>query len=98
MNIIRMVKKKNNKQNKNKKIKLSPILKVIKFLFDNILNDRSSWIDIILLILIFEITQNKIFVSDLIFFLICFKAFLIFAGGIYVCFFKGFVNSVRDKL
>lgn len=91
-------KKKNNKQNKNKKIKLSPILKVIKFLLDNILNDRSSWIDIILLILIFEITQNKIFVSDLIFFLICFKAFLIFAGGIYVCFFKGFVNSVRDKL
>ena len=91
-------KKIKHKRNKNKRIKLSPILKVIKFLFDNILNDRSSWIDIILLVLTYEIMQDKIIASDIILFLICFKASIIFAGGIYICFFKNFVNSVRDKL
>ena len=91
-------KKINRKKNRNKIMKFSPILRIFKYLFDNILNDRSSWIDIILLVLVFEIIHNKIFASDVLFFLICFKTSLIFLGGIYICLFKGFVNSVRDKL
>lgn len=102
MFIMYEVYKGNIKRKKNGKkqslIKINNTLLIIKKIIQNILNDRSHWVDTILLITTVEIYSNKFFFTELIYYLIIIINTLIFLGGFYLCFFKNFVSSILNAL
>ena len=92
------IKKLKKKKNFKKELSISSNLVLIKKFVQNFLGERSYWIDTILLLLLIEIYYQKIIVLNYVFFLICIRSALIFLGGLYLCFFKNFVISVKESL
>ena len=71
-----------------KKVKINSLLTILKKIIQNTFNDRSYWVDIILLVIIFEWYYDRVILAEYIFYIIILKNFLIFVGGFYLCFFK----------
>lgn len=81
-----------------KKVKINSLLTILKKIIQNTFNDRSYWVDIILLVIIFELYYDRVILAEYIFYIIILKNFLIFVGGFYLCFFKNFISSIINSV
>ena len=86
------------KKKLNKSIKVNKILNFLKNIVQNILNDRSHWIDTVLLVIVIEIYYGRVILTEYIFYIIIFNNLLLFLGGFYLCFFKNFISSIINSV
>ena len=86
------------KKKLNKSIKVNNILSIFKNIIQNILNDRSHWIDTVLLVFVIEIYYGRVILTEYIFYIIIFNNLLLFLGGFYLCFFKNFISSIINSV
>ena len=92
-------KKKNKKIKKSKKSQnVSSILFLLKNFFQGFLDNRARTIDAIGLIILIELTYDKVILSDLIYYLIIIKSLIVFAGGFYLIAFKGLIEKINFVL
>jgi len=96
----KFIKKKKTKEKKGaiKDNKLSKNLILLKKFFQSFLDDRSRTIDTIGLIILIELTYDKIILTNFIYYLILVKTSVIFAGGFYLIFFKGLITKISSRL
>ena len=90
-------------KNKKKKIikknqSIPVILVILKNFFQNFLDDRGRTVDLIGLIILIELSYDKIILTNYIYYLILFKLIAIFIGGFYLVYYKEFVKDVILKL
>ena len=92
-------------KNKNKKIKIikksgkvPSILILLKNFFQNFLDDRARTVDSIALIILIELTYDKIILTNFIYYFIIFKLIVIFLGGFYLVYFKKFLEKLIFKI
>lgn len=92
--------KKNKKKIKvdKKDRNLSKKLIYLKNFFQSFLDDRARTVDTIGLIILIELTYDKIILMNFIYYLFLVKALAIFAGGFYLVFFKGFAEKINSSL
>ena len=86
------------KKKYNKPTKVNNILNIFKNIVQNILNDRSYWIDTVLFVIIIEIYYSRVILIEYIFYIIIFNNLLLFLGGFYLCFFKNFISSIINSV
>ena len=86
------------KKNSNKLAKVNKILNIFKSIVQNVFNDRSYWIDTILLVILIELYLGRVILVEYIFYIIILNNFLIFLGGFYLCFFKNFISSIINSV
>ena len=92
-------KKTNKKNNLNKKEEnLSKSFIYLKNFFQTFLDSRSRTVDTIGLIILFELYYDKIILTNFVYYLMLVKIVAIFAGGIYVSFYKNFAKKLIDSL
>ena len=90
---------KNNKKNNIKKKQNIPgILITLKNFSQSFLDERARTVDSIGLIILIELSYDKIILTNYIYYLIVFKLIAIFLGGFYLVYYKEFVNNVILKL
>ena len=92
-----------NKKNK-KKIKsniddqnFSKGLVFLKRFFQSFLDNRARTIDGIGLIILIELTYDKIILTNFIYYLFLLKILAIFVGGLYIVFFKDFAKKINSS-
>lgn len=81
-----------------KQTKINNLLKIFKNIIQNTFNDRSHWIDTVLLVIIVELYVGRVILAEYIFYIIVFNNFLLFLGGFYLCFFKNFISSIINSV
>ena len=89
-------------RNKGEKItkknqEISNILIILKNFFQNFLDDRARTNDFICLIILIELSYDKIILTNFIYYLILFKLIMIFLGGFYLVYFKNFIEKIISK-
>jgi len=83
------------------KIELSSIPKYIikmKNVFQDWVNYHAKTIDLIGLIILFELHYNKIILTNYIYYIFFIKIIMLFSGGFYLLYFKKFDESIISKL
>jgi len=86
-----------NKKQLNKSIKVNKIINIFKNVVQNILNDRSHWVDTVLLVILIEIYYGRVILIEYIFFIIIINNLLLFLGGFYLCYFKNFIGLIINS-
>tara|TARA_B100000029_G_scaffold448908_1_gene471705 strand:- start:2912 stop:3751 length:840 start_codon:yes stop_codon:yes gene_type:complete len=96
----KLKKNKNRKKNKFKKEDLNLPKKLIylKNFFKGFLDDRAITIDTIGVIILIELSYDKIILTNFIYYLIFIRALALFAGGFYLVFFKDFAEKINSSL
>jgi len=91
-------KKKNIKKNKleQNKHNLPKIFIYLKNFFQSFLDERARTYDTIGLIILFELMYDKILLTDIIYYLFLARVLAIFAGGLYIVFFKNFAEKIES--
>ena len=70
----------------------------MKDIFQDWVNYHGKTIDLIGLIIIFELHYNKIILTNYIYYIFFFKIIMLFSGGFYLLYFKKFDERVISKL
>ena len=86
------------KKKLHKQTKVNNILNIFKNIVQNIFNDRSHWIDTVLLVIVVELYYGRVILTEYIFYIIVFNNLLLFLGGFYLCFFKNFISSIINSV
>ena len=86
------------KKKLHKQTKVNNILNILKNIVQNIFNDRSHWIDTVLLVIVVELYYGRVILTEYIFYIIVFNNLLLFLGGFYLCFFKNFISSIINSV
>lgn len=91
-------KNKKNKKSKKKEKKISTRLLYIKSFFQNLLDNRSRTYDFIGLFIIIELSYDKIILTNYIYYLFLLKFIILFLGGLYLIYYKNYVEKIISKL
>ena len=91
-------KKIKNKIYNSKKVDVSEKMVFLKKVFQNFLYDRAIITDTIGVVILIEVFNNQILLTDIIYYLIFFKIIALFSGGFYIVYFKDFAEKVNSKL
>tara|TARA_Y100000590_G_scaffold14934_1_gene17988 strand:- start:5737 stop:6564 length:828 start_codon:yes stop_codon:yes gene_type:complete len=91
-------KNRNRKKNKLEKNKnnFPKILIYLKNFFQSFLDERARTYDTIGLIILFELMNDKILLTNIIYYLFVVRVLAIFVGGFYIVYFKGLTEKIES--